>query len=76
MQGFYIALAGSVLGSAVAFSVLRLLFRQRIREWSSQNEKWQALESVVASRLPHLPIAGEITEYPFFHAPIPGPSSS
>ncbi|KAJ2931664.1 hypothetical protein H1R20_g5462, partial [Candolleomyces eurysporus] len=54
MEGFFIALAGSVLGSAVVFSVLRLLFRERIRAWSAQNEKWQALESVVASPASHL----------------------
>lgn len=54
MEGFFIALAGSVIGSALVFSVLRLLFRERIRAWSSQNEKWQALESVVASPISHL----------------------
>lgn len=51
MEGFYIALAGSIIGSGLVFSVLRLLFSKRIRAWSAQNEKWQALESVVASLL-------------------------
>lgn len=54
MNGFYISLAGSVIGSALVFCVLRLLFSERIRAWSAQNEKWQALESVVASRMSHL----------------------
>lgn len=49
MKGFYVAAAGSVLGSALVFVVLRLLFSRRLRKWSSSNEKWQALESVVVS---------------------------
>lgn len=47
MKGFYIAAAGSVLGSAIVFVVLRLLFSKRLRSWSSSNEKWQALEAVI-----------------------------
>jgi hypothetical protein len=49
MKGFFLAAGGSLLGSAMAFVVLRLLFSKRLRKWSSQNEKWQALESVVVS---------------------------
>lgn len=47
MKGFYLALAGSVLGAAVAFVVLRFLFSKRLREWSATNDKWTALETVV-----------------------------
>jgi uncharacterized membrane protein YdjX (TVP38/TMEM64 family) len=47
MKGFFIASSGSLVGSALAFLVLRLLFGDRIRNWSNSNEKWQALESVV-----------------------------
>lgn len=47
MKGFYISSTASVVGSALAFVVLRLLFSRRLREWSSKNVKWQALESVV-----------------------------
>lgn len=51
MKGFYIAAAGSVLGSAIVFVVLRLLFSKRLRSWSSSNEKWQALEAVIVRLL-------------------------
>jgi len=50
MKGFYIALAGSVLGASVAFVVLRFLFAKRLREWSATNDKWTALETVVKSK--------------------------
>ena len=49
MKGFYLAAAGSVIGSALAFIVLRFLFGHRLKKWSRSNEKWQALESVVVS---------------------------
>ena len=49
MQGFYLAAGGSMLGSALTFAVLRFLFSKRLRKWSSSNEKWQALESVIVS---------------------------
>jgi len=49
MKGFFIAAPASILGSALVFVVLRLLFTERLRAWSSQNQKWQALESVVVS---------------------------
>ena len=52
MQGFYIASAGSLIGSALSFAALRFLFSARLREWSEHNQKWQALEAVVA-RLSH-----------------------
>ncbi|THH02411.1 hypothetical protein EW026_g436 [Hermanssonia centrifuga] len=50
MQGFFLAAAGSVIGSAAAFVVLRFLFSKRLRKWSSSNEKWQALEAVVKAK--------------------------
>ncbi|KAF6762709.1 Golgi apparatus membrane protein TVP38 [Ephemerocybe angulata] len=64
MQGFYIALAGSVIGSAVVFSVLRLLFSKRIRAWSAQNEKWQALEAVVRAKGLPLMILIRVSPFP------------
>ena len=51
MKGFFVASAGTLIGSAVAFSVLRWLFSARLRKWVATNEKWQALESVVVSEL-------------------------
>ena len=47
LKGFFLALAGSVLGAAIAFVVLRFLFSKRLRKWSDTNDKWTALETVV-----------------------------
>jgi len=47
IQGFYIAGPAAVIGSAIAFLLLRFLFLKRIKRITSSNEKWQALESVV-----------------------------
>ncbi|KAF9498443.1 Golgi apparatus membrane protein TVP38 [Pleurotus eryngii] len=50
MKGFYIASTASVFGSALSFTVLRLLLSRRLREWSRKSGKWQALESVVRAK--------------------------
>jgi len=50
MKGFYIALAGTVLGASTTFLVLRFLFSKRLRKWSATNDKWIALETVVKSK--------------------------
>ena len=47
LNGFFIGGIASLIGSALSFTVLRLLFKKRLHSWSSKNEKWQALESVV-----------------------------
>lgn len=47
MKGFAITAVASVFGSALAFVILRTTFNARLRSWSSKNEKWQALESVM-----------------------------
>jgi len=49
IQGFFLSLAGTVLGAAVVFVVLRFLFAKRLRKWSVTNDKWTALETVVVS---------------------------
>ncbi|KAF8165439.1 Golgi apparatus membrane protein TVP38 [Crassisporium funariophilum] len=64
MKGFFIASTGSVLGSALVFVVLRLLFRDRLHSWSSQNRKWQALESVVKAKGLPLIILIRISPFP------------
>lgn len=64
MKGFFIAFAGSVIGSALVFVVLRFLFTQRIRAWSSQNEKWQALEAVVRAKGLPLIILIRVSPFP------------
>jgi len=50
MNGFFITGTASLIGSALSFTVLRLLFKKRLHAWSSKNEKWQALESVVKAK--------------------------
>lgn len=50
MKGFFIGLAGSLLGAVIVFAVLRLLFSKRLRKWSATNDKWTALETVVKSK--------------------------
>jgi uncharacterized membrane protein YdjX (TVP38/TMEM64 family) len=47
MKGFFIGLAGTILGATTAFVVLRFLFSKRLRKWSATNDKWTALEAVV-----------------------------
>lgn len=47
MQGFFIGAGASLVGSALAFVILRFLFSEKLHAWSSQNQKWKALESVV-----------------------------
>ncbi|KAF8812349.1 Golgi apparatus membrane protein TVP38 [Phlegmacium glaucopus] len=64
MQGFFIGATASILGSAFAFVVLRLLFSRRLHAWSSQNKKWQALESVVKAKGLPLIILIRISPFP------------
>jgi uncharacterized membrane protein YdjX (TVP38/TMEM64 family) len=47
MKGFYLAAAASLIGSALVFVILRFLFAKRLRAWTSKNEKWTALETVI-----------------------------
>ena len=49
MQGFFISAVASVFGSALVFIILRRLFSHKLHAWSSQSEKWQALEAVIVS---------------------------
>jgi len=49
MKGFFIGLAGSVLGAAFVFVVLRFLFSKRLQKWAATNDKWTALETVAVS---------------------------
>jgi len=63
LTGFFISGPASIIGSALAFIVLRFLFRERLHAWSSKNEKWQALESVVKTK--GLPLIVLIRVSPF-----------
>ncbi|ESK97656.1 golgi apparatus membrane protein tvp38 [Moniliophthora roreri MCA 2997] len=64
MKGFAIASTASVVGSALVFAVLRMLFSARLRAWSAQNEKWQALEAVVRAKGLPLIILIRISPFP------------
>ncbi|KAH7922445.1 Golgi apparatus membrane protein TVP38, partial [Leucogyrophana mollusca] len=64
LHGFIPAAAGTMAGSAIVFVVLRLLFSERLRQWSSTNEKWQALETVVRARGLPLIILIRVSSFP------------
>jgi len=64
MQGFFISATASLLGSALVFVVLRRLFSKRLNAWSSQNQNWQALESVVNAKGLPLMILIRISPFP------------
>ncbi|RDB22457.1 Golgi apparatus membrane protein TVP38 [Hypsizygus marmoreus] len=64
MKGFCIASSASVAGASLVFVVLRLLFSGRLRQWSSHNDKWQALESVVRAKGLPLIILIRISPFP------------
>ncbi|TCD67687.1 Tlg2-vesicle protein [Steccherinum ochraceum] len=63
MKGFWLAGGSSIVGSAIAFIVLRFLFSLRLRKWSSSSEKWQALEAVIEAK--GLPLIMLIRASPF-----------
>ncbi|KAJ7904422.1 Golgi apparatus membrane protein TVP38 [Mycena olivaceomarginata] len=50
LNGFFIAAPASLIGAVVVFFTLRLSFRERLRTFSKSNEKWQALETVIAAK--------------------------
>ncbi|KAJ7937144.1 hypothetical protein B0H13DRAFT_1944449 [Mycena leptocephala] len=50
LNGFFIAAPASLAGAILVFSVLRLSFKERLRRMSKGNEKWQALEAVIAAK--------------------------
>lgn len=49
LEGYYVAGPATLVGSGIAFIVLRLLFKRQVGEWTSKNEHWQALEQVIVS---------------------------
>jgi len=48
--GFPIAASATVIGSVIVFVVLRLLFSERLKHWSVENDKWKALEAVILAK--------------------------
>ncbi|KAG2369903.1 hypothetical protein BDR07DRAFT_1387338 [Suillus spraguei] len=64
LQGFFPAAFGSLAGSAIVFVTLRIMFSKRLRSWTSTNEKWQALETVIRSRGMPMIILIRISSFP------------
>ncbi|KAH7887835.1 Golgi apparatus membrane protein TVP38 [Phlebopus sp. FC_14] len=64
MQGFIPAAISTVGGSAIVFVVLRYLFSHRLRRWTSANEKWKALESVVHAKGFPLVVIIRVSSFP------------
>ncbi|KAI9574571.1 Golgi apparatus membrane protein TVP38 [Boletus coccyginus] len=64
MQGFIPAAVSTVGGSALAFVVLRSLFSDHLRKWTTTNEKWGALEAVIRARGSPLIILIRISSFP------------
>ncbi|KAJ6539253.1 hypothetical protein B0H19DRAFT_1178001 [Mycena capillaripes] len=50
LNGFFIAAPASLIGAGLVFFSLRYIFKDRLRTMSKGNEKWQALEAVVAAK--------------------------
>lgn len=50
LWGYLIAAPATYLGSAVAFIVLRMAFRQRIRAWANDSPNWRALGAVMKAK--------------------------
>lgn len=64
LQGFFPAAFGSLAGSTLVFVTLRIMFSKRLRSWTSTNEKWQALETVIQSRGMPMIILIRISSFP------------
>ncbi|KAJ4466495.1 Golgi apparatus membrane protein TVP38 [Lentinula aciculospora] len=62
--GFFIAAVASIVGSATSFSILRLLFSSRLRQWSAKNAKFMALETVVKEKGLPLIILIRVSPFP------------
>ncbi|KAF7355226.1 hypothetical protein MSAN_01438500 [Mycena sanguinolenta] len=50
LNGFFIAATASLIGAVVVLCTLRYCFKARLRAFSKTNEKWQALETVIAAK--------------------------
>ncbi|KAJ7276298.1 Golgi apparatus membrane protein TVP38 [Mycena haematopus] len=50
LKGFFIVAPASLIGAVVVFCTLRSSFKARLRAFSKTNEKWQALETVIAAK--------------------------
>ena len=50
LGGFAIAAPSALIGSALTFVILRLLFKQRIKDWTQRKTPWLAMEQVIRSK--------------------------
>jgi golgi apparatus membrane protein TVP38 len=47
IKGIIIVAPGALIGSLVTFIVFRRFLQSRLKIWSHQNKKWQAMEHVI-----------------------------
>jgi len=64
LKGFFVAGLATLIGSALVFTTLRLLFSKRVQRWTSTSEKWQALETVIRAKGLPLIILIRISSFP------------
>ncbi|KAF8525348.1 hypothetical protein JB92DRAFT_2877537 [Gautieria morchelliformis] len=64
LEGIYVAAPATLVGSGLAFIILRLLFKRQVSAWTSKNEKWQALEQVIAAKGLPLIILIRVSPFP------------
>ncbi|KDQ20769.1 hypothetical protein BOTBODRAFT_26787 [Botryobasidium botryosum FD-172 SS1] len=50
VQGIFIVAPAATLGACLAFVLLRLFFRKKVKNWTQNVKKWEALESVIEAR--------------------------
>ncbi|KAF8299895.1 hypothetical protein DL93DRAFT_2091097 [Clavulina sp. PMI_390] len=50
LGGLLVAGTGALIGSTLTFIILRLLYKERVKKWTSQNKRWQAMEAVIEAK--------------------------
>jgi len=50
VSGILIVAPAATLGACLAFVLLRLFFRKKVKGWTQKIKKWEALESVIEAR--------------------------
>lgn len=50
VNSFLFVAPAACIGAAFAFLTLRYLFRERVRKFTQKQEKWRALEAVIAAK--------------------------
>ena len=50
LGGFAIAAPSALMGSALTFVILRLLFKRRIKNWTQEKPHWLAMQQVIEAK--------------------------